>query len=92
MTTWDPDFSDEVGMVYLSLFVPALPCVPHFCSRSRGAQLGKARPSPVLPFSIGFIDSGPYFVTFPNLREALTNHVPIQTKARSCTILPNFVG
>ncbi|KAM6489745.1 mitochondrial 37S ribosomal protein RSM19 [Amanita muscaria] len=35
---------------------------------------------------------GPYFVAFPNLREALTNHVPIQTKARSCTILPNFVG
>ncbi|KAF8728379.1 hypothetical protein AX14_006719 [Amanita brunnescens Koide BX004] len=35
---------------------------------------------------------GPYFVTFPNLREALTNHVPIKTQARSCTILPNFVG
>ncbi|RXW13594.1 hypothetical protein EST38_g12257 [Candolleomyces aberdarensis] len=35
---------------------------------------------------------GPYFVAFPNLREALTNHVPIKTDARSCTILPNFVG
>jgi Ribosomal protein S19 len=35
---------------------------------------------------------GPYFVAFPNLREALTNHVPIKTQARSCTILPNFVG
>jgi hypothetical protein len=35
---------------------------------------------------------GPYFVAFPNLREALTNHVPIRTQARSCTILPNFVG
>ena len=35
---------------------------------------------------------GPYFVAFPKLREALTNHVPIKTQARSCTILPNFVG
>ncbi|KAF8954301.1 mitochondrial ribosome small subunit component RPS19 [Flammula alnicola] len=35
---------------------------------------------------------GPYFVPFQNLREALTNHVAIKTKARSCTILPNFVG
>ena len=36
--------------------------------------------------------AGPYFVAFPNLREALVNHVPIRTQARSCTILPNFVG
>lgn len=35
---------------------------------------------------------GPYFVSFPNLREALNNRVPIQTQARACTILPNFVG
>ncbi|KAJ7131673.1 ribosomal protein S19/S15 [Mycena crocata] len=35
---------------------------------------------------------GPYFVAFPNLREALDNHIPIQTKARACTILPTFVG
>ncbi|KAF8809860.1 mitochondrial ribosome small subunit component RPS19 [Phlegmacium glaucopus] len=35
---------------------------------------------------------GPYFVPFPNLREALANHTPIKTQARSCTILPNFVG
>ncbi|KAJ7709512.1 hypothetical protein B0H17DRAFT_915173 [Mycena rosella] len=35
---------------------------------------------------------GPYFVAFPNLREALDNHVPIKTKARACTILPTFVG
>ncbi|TFK50616.1 mitochondrial 30S ribosomal protein S19 [Heliocybe sulcata] len=35
---------------------------------------------------------GPYFVSFPNLREALQNNVPIKTQARSCTILPNFVG
>jgi len=31
-------------------------------------------------------------VPFPNLREALATHVPIRTQARSCTILPNFVG
>ena len=35
---------------------------------------------------------GPFFVAFPNLREAFENNIPIQTKARSCTILPNFVG
>nr|AAS46754.1 mitochondrial ribosome small subunit component RPS19 [Pleurotus djamor] len=35
---------------------------------------------------------GPYFVAFPNLRDAVQNHVPIKTQARSCTILPNFVG
>jgi hypothetical protein len=35
---------------------------------------------------------GPFFVAFPNLKEALVNNLPIQTQARSCTILPNFVG
>ena len=35
---------------------------------------------------------GPFFVAFPNLREALVNNVAIRTKARACTILPNFVG
>ncbi|KXN85256.1 37S ribosomal protein S19, mitochondrial [Leucoagaricus sp. SymC.cos] len=35
---------------------------------------------------------GPFFVAFPNLRDALINHVPIKTNARACTILPNFVG
>ncbi|KAF6749864.1 hypothetical protein DFP72DRAFT_818359 [Ephemerocybe angulata] len=35
---------------------------------------------------------GPYFVAFPDLREALSTHRPIRTDARSCTILPNFVG
>ena len=36
--------------------------------------------------------SGPFFVAFPNLREALINNTPIQTKNRSSTILPNYVG
>ena len=36
--------------------------------------------------------AGPFFVSFPNLREALTNNTPIKTDARSCTILPHFVG
>lgn len=31
-------------------------------------------------------------MAFPNLREALVSHTPIKTQARSCTILPNFVG
>ncbi|KAH9033094.1 hypothetical protein EDB85DRAFT_2073828 [Lactarius pseudohatsudake] len=35
---------------------------------------------------------GPFFVSFPNVREALTNNTPIKTDARSCTILPHFVG
>ena len=35
---------------------------------------------------------GPFFVPFPNLQQALKNNAPIRTNARSCTILPNFVG
>ncbi|KAJ7611799.1 mitochondrial 37S ribosomal protein RSM19 [Roridomyces roridus] len=35
---------------------------------------------------------GPYFVAFPDLREALEHRVPIKTQARACTILPTFVG
>ncbi|KIJ64242.1 hypothetical protein HYDPIDRAFT_175618 [Hydnomerulius pinastri MD-312] len=35
---------------------------------------------------------GPYFVAFPNLKQALEDNVPIRTHARACTILPNFVG
>ncbi|KAL7278540.1 hypothetical protein ACG7TL_007539 [Trametes sanguinea] len=35
---------------------------------------------------------GPFFVAFPNLRQALENNIPIKTQARSCTILPNFIG
>lgn len=35
---------------------------------------------------------GPFFVAFPNLRQAMANNTPIKTEARDCTILPNFVG
>ncbi|RGB29851.1 putative mitochondrial ribosomal protein S19 [Rhizophagus diaphanus] len=35
---------------------------------------------------------GPFFVKFPGLRQAQANNVPIKTQARSCTILPAFVG
>ncbi|KAK0565871.1 mitochondrial ribosomal small subunit component [Tilletia horrida] len=35
---------------------------------------------------------GPFFVAFPNLQQALRNNTPIRTNARSCTILPNFIG
>ncbi|CAO1614385.1 unnamed protein product [Parajaminaea phylloscopi] len=35
---------------------------------------------------------GPFFVALPNLSEALKNNTPIRTNARSCTILPNYVG
>ncbi|KAI0270652.1 hypothetical protein BC834DRAFT_819072 [Gloeopeniophorella convolvens] len=35
---------------------------------------------------------GPFFVAFPNIRDALANNTPIKTQARACTILPNFVG
>ncbi|KAG9292831.1 hypothetical protein G9A89_016193 [Geosiphon pyriformis] len=35
---------------------------------------------------------GPYFVQFPGLRQALATKAPIKTHARSCTILPSFVG
>ncbi|GES85422.1 putative mitochondrial ribosomal protein S19 [Rhizophagus clarus] len=35
---------------------------------------------------------GPFFVKFPGLRQAQANNIPIKTQARSCTILPTFVG
>ncbi|RUS34428.1 hypothetical protein BC938DRAFT_480492 [Jimgerdemannia flammicorona] len=35
---------------------------------------------------------GPFFVTFPGLRQAIENKMPIATQARSCTVLPSFVG
>ncbi|KAI4520418.1 mitochondrial 37S ribosomal protein RSM19 [Schizophyllum commune] len=50
------------------------------------------RPTSVLLKSSRSAWKGPYFVAFPNLRQALEDHVPIKTQARSCTILPNFIG
>ena len=38
-----------------------------------------------------FFFQGPYFIPI-NVRAALTNHTPIRTQARQCTILPTFVG
>ncbi|PWN19181.1 putative mitochondrial ribosomal protein S19 [Microstroma glucosiphilum] len=35
---------------------------------------------------------GPFFVALPNLAAALRDNTPIRTNARSCTILPNYVG
>jgi len=35
---------------------------------------------------------GPFFTALPGLSDALKNNTPITTDARSCTILPNFVG
>ncbi|KAF8591669.1 putative mitochondrial ribosomal protein S19 [Ramaria rubella] len=35
---------------------------------------------------------GPYFVNFPTLRQALRDNLTIKTQARSCMILPTFVG
>ncbi|TDL26934.1 ribosomal protein S19/S15 [Rickenella mellea] len=49
------------------------------------------RPSAIL-FKGRSAWKGPYFVAFPNLRDALLNNIPIRTQARACTILPNFVG
>jgi ribosomal protein S19 len=34
---------------------------------------------------------GPYIVPLP-LKEAREKNIPVRTNARSCTILPNFVG
>ncbi|KAF8890793.1 mitochondrial ribosome small subunit component RPS19 [Gymnopilus junonius] len=50
------------------------------------------RPSQILLKSGRSAWKGPYFIPFQNLRDALTNHEPVKTQARSCTILPNFVG
>lgn len=36
--------------------------------------------------------TGPYFVPFANLQDSAARNIPIYTDARSCTILPNFVG
>lgn len=36
---------------------------------------------------------GPYIVSFPtSLAESLKKRTPIRTQARSCTIIPSFVG
>lgn len=35
---------------------------------------------------------GPYFTAFPNISQALKNNAPVTTTARSCTVLPHFVG
>ncbi|KIJ39067.1 hypothetical protein M422DRAFT_60760 [Sphaerobolus stellatus SS14] len=35
---------------------------------------------------------GPYFVNFPNLRDALRSNTQIRTQARACTILPTYIG
>ncbi|GAA5858665.1 hypothetical protein JCM8547_001412 [Rhodosporidiobolus lusitaniae] len=35
---------------------------------------------------------GPFFTAFPGIAEALKSNTPIRTSARSCTILPNFIG
>lgn len=35
---------------------------------------------------------GPFFVSFPNLKQAIENNIAVRTDARACTILPNFVG
>ncbi|KAJ1988031.1 mitochondrial ribosomal small subunit component [Dimargaris cristalligena] len=35
---------------------------------------------------------GPYFVNFPNLKQAIERNIPIKTDVRACTILPSFVG
>ncbi|PVG02881.1 putative mitochondrial ribosomal protein S19 [Serendipita vermifera] len=35
---------------------------------------------------------GPHFVVFPNLQESIARNIPIYTMARSCTVLPNFIG
>ena len=36
--------------------------------------------------------AGPYFTAFPSLARAIQDNVPIYTKARACTIIPNFIG
>ena len=40
----------------------------------------------------GRFPTGPYFVPFANLQDSVQRNIPIYTTARSCTILPNFVG
>ncbi|KAJ1910717.1 mitochondrial ribosomal small subunit component [Tieghemiomyces parasiticus] len=35
---------------------------------------------------------GPFFVNFPNLKQAIERGIPIKTKVRACTILPSHVG
>lgn len=44
------------------------------------------------PEGVSSDTAGPYFTAFPSLQEALRDNTPIFTKARACTIVPNFVG
>ncbi|KAL7418914.1 mitochondrial ribosomal small subunit component [Cryptotrichosporon argae] len=47
---------------------------------------------PTLPALRRSTWKGPYFTAFPSLAQALKTNTPIYTKARACTIVPNFVG
>ena len=74
-------------------------CIGHkfnetFSSGSRWSVSveGYVHTTELLAFLYRLYFSGPFFVAFPNLREALINNTPIQTKNRSSTILPNYVG
>ena len=83
--------------VFFGYFVKTfgLGCDRRSCCKSLDVQLGRVCDpvSQVEKMDCNQIfASGPYFVAFPNLRDALVNREQIKTQARSCTILPNFVG
>ena len=81
--------SGHVGMITSPTFLDVLDCggeVP--LSMERYAFIHNDPSTDSITMCI----QGPYFVAFPNLNEARANNIPIQTRARSCTILPTFVG
>ncbi|KDQ16908.1 hypothetical protein BOTBODRAFT_219544 [Botryobasidium botryosum FD-172 SS1] len=47
---------------------------------------------PTLALATRSVWKGPFFVAFPNLQQARATNTAIKTRARACTILPNFVG
>lgn len=47
---------------------------------------------PLLADRFSFSETGPFFTSFPNLAQSLASSTPVRTSARSCTILPNFIG
>lgn len=69
-----------------------LTMLPTLVVRSRSAWKGKCSADPGLLSILTRLSPGPFFVAFPNLADAHRNNTAIRTNARSCTILPNFVG
>lgn len=66
--------------------------IPHQILSHASLPLERPAMLPTLAVASRSAWKGPFFVALPNLAAALRDNTPIRTNARSCTILPNYVG